>query len=121
MSRCISPIVARQSIGRVAGLVLAALLALAGPATAQNLTSGSIDGVVSDETGGAMPGVTITATSRALQVPNVTTVTDGDGRYRLIDLPPGSYQSGSSSRGFNRWCVRTCRSSPASPHASISR
>ena len=72
MSTCISPIVARQSIGRVAGLVLAALLALASPALAQNLSSGSIDGVVTDESGGAMPGVTVTATSRALQVPKVT-------------------------------------------------
>ena len=76
MSTCMSPIVARQSIGRVAGLVLAALLALAATAGAQNLTSGSIDGVVTDESGGAMPGVTVTATSRALQVPNVTSVTD---------------------------------------------
>ena len=100
MSTCMSPIVARQSIGRVAGLVLAALLALAATAGAQNLTSGSIDGVVTDESGGAMPGVTITATSRALQVPNVTTVTDGDGRYRLIDLPPGTYQIRFELQGF---------------------
>jgi hypothetical protein len=81
-------------------LALAALLALASPAVAQNLTSGSIDGIVSDETGGSLPGVTVTATSRALQVPQITAVTDGQGRYRLIDLPPGTYQLRFELSGF---------------------
>jgi carboxypeptidase family protein len=90
----------RTPIAWLIGLALTALVAVASPTVAQNLTSGSIDGIVSDETGGAMPGVTVVATSRALQVPNVTALTDGDGRYRLIDLPPGTYQLRFELQGF---------------------
>jgi hypothetical protein len=54
---------------------------------------GGIFGKAADETGGVLPGVTVTATSPALQVPRVTTVTDGEGNYRLRDLPaPGMYR-----------------------------
>ena len=46
---------------------------------AQNLTSPAIDGIVTDQSGATLPGVTVTATSPALQVPQLTTVTDGAG------------------------------------------
>src|SRR5881296_2584477 len=62
-------------------------------AWAQAATLGNIIGKAADETGGVLPGVTVTATSPALQVPNVTTVTDAEGNYRLRDLPaPGMYR-----------------------------
>ena len=50
-----------------------------------------IIGVVTDNTGAVLPGVTVTATSPALQVPSVTTVTDERGEYRLTPLPIGLY------------------------------
>lgn len=54
---------------------------------------GNIMGKAADETGGVLPGVTVTATSPALQVPSVTTVTDAEGNYRLRDVPaPGMYR-----------------------------
>jgi hypothetical protein len=62
-------------------------------AWAQAGTLGNIMGKAADETGGVLPGVTVTATSPALQVPNVTTVTDAAGNYHLRDLPaPGMYR-----------------------------
>lgn len=62
-------------------------------ARAQTSTLGNIIGKAADETGGVLPGVTVTATSPALQVPNVTTVSDAEGNYRLRDLPaPGIYR-----------------------------
>jgi hypothetical protein len=62
-------------------------------ASAQTGTLGNIIGKAADETGGVLPGVTVTATSPALQVPNVTTVSDAEGNYRLRDLPaPGTYR-----------------------------
>lgn len=71
---------------------LACVLAVfAARAQAQNLTSAGIDGVVSDQSGAALPGVAVTASSPALQVQQVSTVTDGQGRYRFIDLPRGTY------------------------------
>ena len=50
-----------------------------------------IIGVVTDNTGAVLPGVTVTATSPALQVPSVTSVTDERGEYRLSPLPIGVY------------------------------
>src|SRR6185369_1230833 len=46
----------------------------------------SIIGVVTDESGGVLPGVTVTATSPALQVPSMVAVTDEHGEYRLTPL-----------------------------------
>lgn len=89
--------------GRMAGSVgfaLAALLTVAGPVRAQNLSSSSIDGVVTDQSGAALPGVTVTATSPALQVPQLTAVTDGQGLYRFLDLPRGAYQLRFEIAGF---------------------
>ena len=50
-----------------------------------------IIGQVTDESGAVLPGVTVTATSPALQVPSVVSVTDGRGAYRLSPLPIGTY------------------------------
>jgi len=50
-----------------------------------------ISGIVTDNTGAVLPGVTITATSTALQVASVTSVSDERGEYRLSPLPIGTY------------------------------
>jgi hypothetical protein len=50
-----------------------------------------ITGVVTDNTKLVLPGVTVTATSPALQVPSVVSVTDERGEYRLSPLPIGTY------------------------------
>ena len=61
----------------------------------------SIIGTVTDDTGGAMPGVTITATSPSLQVPSVTAVTDERGEYRITPLPIGLYSLDYELSGFS--------------------
>jgi len=70
---------------------------LATSAMAQN--QGSLRGYVKDEQGGALPGVTVTATSDSLIQPS-TAVTEADGAYRLINLPPGSYSVSALLTGF---------------------
>jgi Carboxypeptidase regulatory-like domain len=60
----------------------------------------SIVGQVTDDTGAVLPGVTVTATSPALQLPQVVVVTDAQGEYRLTPLPPGSYQLDYTLSGF---------------------
>jgi hypothetical protein len=57
----------------------------------QTVGSGAITGRVVDQSGGALPGVTVTATSRALQLPEVVEISAGDGVYRLANLPAGLY------------------------------
>lgn len=69
-------------------------------ATAQTTTLGAIEGTVEDETGGALPGVTVTVTSPALQVKQLVTVTDADGRYRVPDLRIGLYRVAFELSGF---------------------
>ena len=70
-------------------LLLPVLAMLAAPSAAQELR-GRITGIVTDNTGLVLPGVTVTATSPALIQPQ-TTVTGGDGSYRYPALPPGLY------------------------------
>lgn len=72
----------------VVSIALAMLLANMPAAWAQ--TAGRIVGKIVDSTGGALPGVTVTVTSPALQGAR-TAVTDGTGAYRFPTLPPGTY------------------------------
>jgi outer membrane receptor protein involved in Fe transport len=82
-------------------LVALSLAPLAGTASAGQLRSeASIIGQVTDESKGVLPGVTVTATSPALQVPSVTAVTDESGQYRLTPLPIGTYTVEYSLTGF---------------------
>ena len=60
----------------LSGLALFAFVAFAGTARAQEA---SIIGQVTDASGAVLPGVTVTATSPALQVQQVTDVTNERG------------------------------------------
>lgn len=80
-----------------------AVILLVGVAMATHVAAqggdGSLRGVVRDEQGAAMPGVTVTATSPGLLTP-ATAVTDGEGNYRLVNLPPGTYLLAAELTGF---------------------
>lgn len=67
---------------------------------AQTSVQASIIGIVTDETGAVLPGVTITASSPALQLKRVTGVTDTHGEYRLSGLDIGLYEVTYSLDGF---------------------
>jgi len=74
------------------------LLAASGSAAAQELR-GRITGVVTDNTGAVLPGVSVTVAGPALIQPQ-TTVTGGDGVYRYPALPPGVYTVTFELAGF---------------------
>jgi hypothetical protein len=81
-------------------VMMVSLVALAGsPAAGQGLTA-SIIGQVTDESGAVLPGVTVTATSPALQVRQTTTITNEVGEYRLAPLPIGIYAVTFELAGF---------------------
>ena len=78
---------------------LSAVLLIPGIASAQTANA-SIVGRVTDDSGAVLPGVTVTTTSPALQVPSVQVVTDINGDYRLSPLPIGTYSVTYELAGF---------------------
>src|SRR5438477_9484106 len=62
-----------------AAAAIALFLMMSASAWAQSSLS-TIHGTVKDESGAAMPGVTVTLTSPALQVPQLTAVSDAEDR-----------------------------------------
>src|SRR6266403_661306 len=76
------------------------LLALGTTVFGQQVLRGSIAGTVKDDTGAALPGVTITVSSPALQVPQIVRVTDERGAYQIPDLPAGTYRVSYELTGF---------------------
>ncbi len=76
------------------------MFSLAAPASGQ-ATLASIIGVVTDTSNSILPGVTVSATGPALQVPQVTAVTNERGEYRL-GLPPGTYTLTFELAGFQQ-------------------
>src|SRR5439155_5153636 len=72
------------------------MLAASGSALAQS----AISGVIKDASGAVLPGVTVTASSPALIERSKTTVSDGSGQYRIVDLRPGIYEVTFELTGF---------------------
>src|SRR5262245_58053920 len=80
-------------------LCCALALALAAPLAFSQENSGSIQGVVKDETGAAIPGAKVTASSPVLVRP-IEVVTDSAGSYIFPKLPVGIYSVTASQNGF---------------------
>src|SRR5579883_1816915 len=66
---------------------------------AQATASGNIAGVVTDPTGAAVVGASVTVTSTATNAERKTT-TNGSGEYRFDLLPAGTYQLSVQASGF---------------------
>src|SRR5216684_9410058 len=60
----------------------------------------TIAGVVRDTSGAILPGVTVEAASDALIEKTRSAITDGEGRYSIIDLRPGTYAVTFTLTGF---------------------
>jgi hypothetical protein len=84
----------------LAAVMLGLLLMAARPVRAQFVSTASIDGIVTDESAGALPGVAVILKGPALQVPQMETVTNSEGRYRFTQLPAGTFQVQFALSGF---------------------
>jgi carboxypeptidase family protein/TonB-dependent receptor-like protein len=71
-------------------LVLSVCLLLLAPIVVAQ-TTGTIEGTVTDQNGGPLPGVTVEITSPNLQGTRTAT-TGNDGRFRFVSVPPGQYK-----------------------------
>ncbi len=98
-----------QSI--VVNLLFVLLFASGSPAQS---TNGMLEGIVQDGSGGVLPGATIRVqnedTKQTLQ-----TVTDAEGRFRLLSLPFGKYQVETTLTGFAKNRVLSVVIEPANP------
>ena len=84
----------------VSFLALATLLLTPTRSFAQGGTaSGSLSGVVVDQSGGVIPGVTVTATNQATNQAR-SVVTNADGLYRFAGLAPSLYPVTGELAGF---------------------
>jgi hypothetical protein len=80
--------------------VVCAFVLLCVPAsTAQDLDDVTFSGTVTDEHGAALPGATVSAVSSTMKTAR-SVVTDGEGRYRLVELRPGTYSLRVTALGF---------------------
>ncbi|HMF97807.1 MAG TPA: carboxypeptidase regulatory-like domain-containing protein, partial [Vicinamibacterales bacterium] len=77
------------------GLTLLTLV----PASAS--AQSTIAGVVKDTSGAVLPGVTVEAASPVLIEKSRSVVTDGDGRYSIVNLRPGTYEITFTLAGFS--------------------
>ena len=77
--------------------LLALLLLLPADASAQS----QITGLVRDESGGVLPGVTVEASSPVLIEKLRSATTDEQGRYTITNLRPGIYRVSFALTGFN--------------------
>ena len=84
--------------GGLLAFTLTALLAA--PASAQ-VDTGTISGTVKDETGGVLPGATVTITHEG-QGFTLSTVTREDGTYVFTPIRTGAYVIESELAGFRK-------------------
>jgi hypothetical protein len=90
MSRIIAP----------ALLLLSSLLLLPTEILAQGETTSAIVGQVTDRTGAAISGATVTVTNRATALQR-NAKTDNEGRFNFPQLQPGSYSVRVEAEGFD--------------------
>src|SRR5262249_25424832 len=68
-------------------------------ALAQRTTTGTVTGKVIDSSGAVLPGVTVSLKSPEA-LGDFTGVTDGQGTFRVTNLPPATYDVRAELSGF---------------------
>src|SRR4030095_5123410 len=66
---------------------------------AMGQTAGTISGIVQDPTAAVIPGVSVTVKNVDTGITRML-LTDEQGRYRGVNLPPGSYEVEAMLPGF---------------------
>ena len=88
-------------MSRVAVARLSVCLALLTLVPSIAAAQSTIAGVVKDTSGAVLPGVTVEAASPVLIERVRSAVTDGDGRYSIVSLRPGTYEITFTLTGFS--------------------
>jgi hypothetical protein len=103
-----------KAFRRLAFALVALALAVAlAPAVSAQTSGASLAGQVKDKDGGALPGVTISASNPDTGLDR-STVSDSEGRFTLPSLPIGSYTVKAELSGFATVTVESVRLNVAS-------
>ncbi|CDM66845.1 TonB-dependent receptor [Pyrinomonas methylaliphatogenes] len=81
---------------------LALLLVLGPVALAQSTTNGAIGGIVKDPQGAVVPNASITVRNEETNKESTGT-SDGEGRFRIVQLQPGNYTVTVNAPGFSTY------------------
>ena len=79
--------------------LVAIILLVAPVAFSQSRETGAIQGVVTDDQNTPLPGVSVTVSGANLMGVRAA-VTDANGEFRFIALPPGTYEVKAELQGF---------------------
>src|SRR5580765_8134688 len=82
--------------------VLGAIILLLISSVAWAQATAELNGRVTDESGGVLPGVTMTATQTATGLVR-SAVTGADGAYLFANLPTGPYRLEAALQGFKTY------------------
>src|SRR4051794_28936911 len=80
----------RHTRSIAAAVVMVCMLGATAGRGAAQVVGGSIGGTITDDTGGALPGTTVTVTNRTNGTSQVVT-TGERGNYRAVALQPAPY------------------------------
>jgi len=80
-------------------LIVLSLVLVPLAASAQRVTTGTVNGKIVDSSGAVLPGVTVTLTSPDA-LGQFSAVTDANGFFRVTNLPPGNYDIKAELSGF---------------------
>jgi uncharacterized protein YfaS (alpha-2-macroglobulin family) len=69
------------------------------PSWSQAVSTGTLVGVVTDQSGAVVPGATVTLTDTTTNTERTTTTNDS-GRYVFVNIPPGNYNVTFSKTSF---------------------
>src|SRR5271163_3724428 len=78
---------------------LTLLILIFSPSAWGQAVTATLLGTVTDNTGAAVPGATVTILENATGIPHTGT-TNESGNYTFPDLPPGSYSVSAEAKGF---------------------
>ena len=99
----------KQSVRSIAAFTFLSILLFV--AASAQITTGTISGVVKDETGAVLPGVTVTVTSNETGAKR-TAITDDSGYYKAPQLAVGLYQVEAELSGFSTAAITGRSSAP---------
>ncbi len=92
--------IAAKTLFRTLCLALLLGSVVATASVAAQITTGSITGVIRDEAGGVVPGVSVTLVNEALGTKSSPAITDANGEFVFPNVTPGTYTLEALLSGF---------------------